>query len=124
MSLIGDFSAIEGTDKGHYAFLMARVPERPANVRADRARASVAEDLGTWRRLLGLTQDQVAQRAGISRKTCIRVEAGEPGVTTDALFRVLTVLRLADAVEAATDPLSTDLGRARADQALPRKVRR
>ncbi|RLV56089.1 helix-turn-helix domain-containing protein [Aeromicrobium phragmitis] len=103
---------------------MARVNDRPPHPRADRVRRELADNISTWRRMLGLTQDQLAQRAGISRTAYIRVEAGEPGVTTDALLRVLAALRLGDAIVEATDPMSTDLGRARADQALPQRVRR
>lgn len=99
-------------------------PSRPPHPQADRARRQLAEHVGAWRRILGLTQEQAAQRAGISRSAYVRVESGEPGVTLDAVMRVLAVLRVVDGVVAAADPFTTDLGRARADHALRRRVTR
>jgi len=97
---------------------------RPVAPRADRKRREFAEAIAHWRRLLRLTQEQVAQRAGVSRSAYVRLERGEPGVSLDVVMRVLTIMRLADSVVEALDPLNTDLGRARAGQDLPRRVRR
>lgn len=104
--------------------MMAKRDVRPPNARADRNRRDLADRISTWRKLMGLTQDQLAQRAGVSRGAYARLEKGDPGVTLDVLMRVLTVTRLADDVIEALDPMRTDLGRARADQQLPQRVRR
>ena len=45
---------------------------------------------------LGLTQDELASRAGVSRQFILRLEAGKaPGVSVDKLMRVLDQLDLA-----------------------------
>lgn len=97
--------------------------ERPAAPRADRNRREFAESIARWRKLLRLTQDQTAQQAGISRNAYARLERGEPGVSLDVVMRVLTIMRLADPLIEALDPLNTDLGRVRAGEALPQRVR-
>ncbi len=44
-----------------------------------RALAHVAEDVAVWRKLRGLTQAQLADRAGVSRDTLVRLEGGTEG---------------------------------------------
>lgn len=41
-----------------------------------------------------LSSEQVAERAGISRNTLIKIEHGDEGVAIGLYFRVLIVLRL------------------------------
>ena len=41
-----------------------------------------------------LSSEQVAERAGISRNTLIKIEHGDEGVAIGSYFRVLIVLRL------------------------------
>lgn len=83
----------------------------------------MAEDVVGWRRLRGLTQAQLAERAGISRDTLTRLERGDGGVSTENLLRIFRALGILDGVSAALDPFSSDLGRLRSEQDLPRRVR-
>jgi transcriptional regulator with XRE-family HTH domain len=100
----------------------ARRPSRtPAPVR--RALRRTAESLGGWRRLRGLTQAQLADRAGVSESTVYRIEHGDGGVSVENLLRVLRALGLLDVVPRALDPYESDVGRLRADEQLPRRVR-
>ena len=85
--------------------------------------ALAGERITHWRRLLGLTQQQVADRAGISRGALVRVEAGDPGPTVDTFFRVLNALHIAEQVTNALDPMQTAMGVARAEDTLPQRVR-
>jgi len=98
--------------------------KRPTPVRTQRAAHEVGEHLRTWRKLLGLTAEQVAERAGITRQTLGRLERGESGVGFDVVLNVLRALGQLDVLVKALDPYESDLGRARADQALPVRVRR
>jgi transcriptional regulator with XRE-family HTH domain len=75
------------------------------------------------RRLLNLPAEVVAERAGISTSTLTRIESGSPGVALGAALSVARVLTLLDPLLDATDPYSTDLGRMRADQLLPKRIR-
>ncbi len=96
---------------------------RPTSLRVKTAARTIGEQLVAWRKLQGLTAAQLADRAGISRDTLRRVEKGERGVSFDAMLSVTRALGVLDAVVKATDPYETDLGRARADEVLPKRVR-
>ncbi|MBU4337751.1 MAG: helix-turn-helix domain-containing protein [Actinobacteria bacterium] len=76
------------------------------------------------RKIQGLTAQELADRAGITRGTLARIEHGEGGARTDALLAVLRVLGLNDRVVAAADPLDTDYGRMHAARADRTRVRR
>lgn len=82
----------------------------------------MGEDLATWRRLRRLTAAQVADRAGISRHTVMRLENGE-GATMENLLRVARALGVLDQLVGAVDPYNTDVGRLRSEEALPQRVR-
>jgi transcriptional regulator with XRE-family HTH domain len=97
---------------------------RPPDFFAEQAANLLGEHLQAWRRLQGLTQEQVAERAGVSRGAVVRLEQGKPGVALDVLLRVAGAMHITDFLVDALDPYKTDLGRARADEALPKRVRR
>lgn len=82
----------------------------------------IGQDLSTWRKLRRLTAAEVADRAGIGVNTVLRLERGE-GATLENVLRVCRALGVLDPLTHAVDPYATDLGRARADEALPVRVR-
>lgn len=82
----------------------------------------IGENLATWRKLVGLTSQQVADRAGVSRGMVSRLEHGDTSVNMAAFLGVCRAVGVDD-LPRATDPYETDLGRARADQTLPQRVR-
>jgi len=88
-----------------------------------RAQRNLAESIATWRKLRGLTQAQLAERADVSRGVIHRVEAADGGVSVENLLRILRALGIQDLLSEALDPLASDVGRLRSDQALPRRVR-
>jgi transcriptional regulator with XRE-family HTH domain len=101
-------------------------PARPARhvpppVR--RALRDVADDVAAWRKLRGLTQAQLADRADVSRDLLVRLERGDGGVSIENLFRVLRGLGVLDSVPKALDPYESDVGRLRSDEQLPQRVR-
>ncbi|HAZ12907.1 MAG: XRE family transcriptional regulator [Bdellovibrionales bacterium GWA2_49_15] len=68
-----------------------------------------------------LSMEQVAERAGISRSTLIKIEKGDEGVSMGSYFQVLFVLRLhEDFLVVAKDDL---LGRKIQDAGLVTKQR-
>jgi transcriptional regulator with XRE-family HTH domain len=95
-----------------------RVP--PAIRRANR---SLAEDISAWRKLKGLTQAQLADRSGIGVATLARLEHGEGGASVENLLKVLRALGVLDNVLRALDPYESDVGRLRASQTLPQRIR-
>lgn len=87
-----------------------------------RALREMGEDLSTWRKLRGLTAAEVADRAGLAAKTVLRLESGQ-GATLENALRVARALGVLDSLTEALDPYATDVGRLRADEALPMRVR-
>jgi DNA-binding XRE family transcriptional regulator len=93
----------------------------PPSIR--RALREVADDVVVWRKLRGLTQVQLADRAGLSPNTVRRFEGGDGGVTLENVFRILRGLGVLESVPLALDPYATDVGRLRSEEQLPRRVR-
>jgi transcriptional regulator with XRE-family HTH domain len=82
----------------------------------------IGEDLATWRRLRRLTAEQVADRAGVSRHTVMRLENGA-GAGLESVLRIARALGVLDSLVEALDPYATDVGRMRSQEALPERVR-
>lgn len=97
---------------------------RPTPFATQMAATEIGEHLRTWRLMLHLTAQQVAERAGTTRATLGRLERGETSVGFDVVLNVAQALGILDSIVTATDPYETPLGRARADQRLPQRVRR
>ena len=95
----------------------------PTPIAVSRAMSAMGESLGIWRRLRQLTVAETADRAGVSVSTLQRLEHGRGG-TIESLVRVTRALGVLDQLTGALDPLSTDVGRLRAGEALPIRVRR
>lgn len=83
----------------------------------------LGEHVSTWRKLQRLTAAQLAERAGISRDTLRTIEQGRGTASTENLLRVLRILGILDPVIGASDPYQTDVGKLRADEILPKRVR-
>jgi len=95
-----------------------------SEARLQRDARRLGEQFTTWRKLLGYTTTQVAERAGISRPTLRKIEHGDPGVALGSMLAVARVLGFTERLLLALDPYETDLGRASADRVLPQRVRR
>jgi transcriptional regulator with XRE-family HTH domain len=102
---------------------MPNTPNSPAPLPVRRALRATGDHLQAWRKLRGLTQNQLADRAGIDRKSLMRVERGDGKVSLEITMRVLHALGVLDGVPRAIDPYETDIGRLRADERLPQRVR-
>ncbi len=88
-----------------------------------RAAAELGEYLSTWRKLQGLTQHQLAARAGIARGTVSRLESGSGEINLESALRILRALGLLDRALEALDPFESDVGRLRSEERLPQRVR-
>jgi len=76
-----------------------------------------------WRMILGLTQDQVCERADISRDTLRKIEQGDSTVAFSSVLQVLRALGILDTLVEAADPLNSDFGRLRAHLITRKRVR-
>lgn len=101
----------------------ARARKRPLPTQVRRAVDEIGGALGTWRKLRGLTQAQLAARAGLNRETIVRLERGDGGVSLENVLLVLRALGLQDILPKALDPYESDIGRLRSDEQLPKRVR-
>lgn len=88
-----------------------------------RAAREIGEHFVAWRKLRGLTIEQVADRAGVSVNTVSRLATDPGSVSLENMLRVARALGILDQLVEAADPLSTDIGRLRAGEQLPRRVR-
>ena len=93
-------------------------------IAVSRALRQLGEHVATWRKLQGLSTTILAERAGIARGTLRSIEHGAGTASSESVFRVLRVLGVMDRVVEAADPYTTDVGKLRADEALPNRVRR
>jgi transcriptional regulator with XRE-family HTH domain len=88
-----------------------------------RALRAIGGDVVVWRKLRGLTQAQLADRADVSRSTLQRLERGDGAISLENTLRILRALGVLDGVARAVDPYESDVGRLRADEQLPQRVR-
>jgi transcriptional regulator with XRE-family HTH domain len=97
---------------------------RPLPVRTRRSVVEIGEHLSTWRKLQGLTIQQIADRAGVTRQTLARLEKGDPSVSIGTVMNVTNALGQLSRVVESFDPYETAIGRARSEETLPQRVRR
>jgi transcriptional regulator with XRE-family HTH domain len=98
---------------------MARVTPRPVTAGLER----LGSDLRTWRLLHRNTVAEIADRAHVSSDTVSRIESGR-SVSSENLLRVARALGVLELLTAALDPYATDVGRLRAEEQLPQRVRK
>ena len=83
----------------------------------------IGKHLKTWRMLYMLKASQVAERAGISRGTLHKIENGDTSVGISAFLETVRSLGLLETLTDSLDPLNSDLGRARIDENLPKRIK-
>ena len=88
-----------------------------------RAMRTIAANLDLARRQQRITLELLAERANLSVPTVRRL-LNEGAGTFENFLRVARILGLLQGVEDSTDPLNTPIGRARAEQDVPKRVRR
>ena len=98
-------------------------PVRATPAPVTRALGRIGEDLSRWRRMRRLTVAEVADSAGVGTATVQRLERGD-GASLANTLAVARAVGVLDSLAGSLDPYETDLGRARADEALPQRVRR
>jgi transcriptional regulator with XRE-family HTH domain len=91
--------------------------------RIDKELATFGEHLRGWRMVLGLTAQQVAERASITRDTLRKIENGDPSVGFANVAQVLRALGVLGKVVDAVDPLESDIGRLRAGNLTKKRAR-
>jgi len=95
----------------------------PTPIRVERSFRVLGNNIAVARKLQGTTAAQLAERAGITPLTLRKLERGEGTANLETFLRVARSLGLLDTLEKALDPYNTDVGRLRADEQLPIRVR-
>lgn len=88
-----------------------------------RAMRNIADNLDLARRQQRITLELLAERANLSVPT-VRKLLSEGAGSLESFLRVARILGMLQNVEDSTDPLRTPIGRARAEQDVPKRVRR
>ncbi|WP_165051042.1 MULTISPECIES: helix-turn-helix transcriptional regulator [unclassified Adlercreutzia] len=88
----------------------------------NRAMRNVARNLDLARRQQRITVELLAERAGLSVPT-VRKLLNEGAGSFENFLRVARILGFLDYVEKATDPLNTPMGKLRAYDDVPKRVR-
>jgi transcriptional regulator with XRE-family HTH domain len=83
---------------------------------------TVARNFDLARRQQRITVELLADRAGLSVPT-VRKMLNEGQGSFETFLRVARILGFLDPVTAATDPLNTPIGKIRADEDTPLRVR-
>jgi transcriptional regulator with XRE-family HTH domain len=110
--------------KKHYLcakLLTLRLMKRPLLPKYERMMQTLGENIRLARLRRDLSSEQVAERAGISRNTLIKIEKGDEGVAIGMYLRVLIVMGLQDNLLLVAK--DDELGRRLQDAALLTKER-
>ncbi len=103
--------------------MQRQLARKPAPRAVRQTGRRIADDLGSWRKLRGLTQAQLAERSGVSLATVTRLESGDGNITLESLLRILRALGIMDSLITALDPYESEIGRMRSEEKLPQRVR-
>lgn len=88
-----------------------------------RALRAIGDHVVVWRKFRGLTQAQLADRADVSRGTLQRLERGDGAISLENTLRILRGLGVLEGVARSLDPYESEVGRLRAEEHLPERVR-
>ena len=88
-----------------------------------RSLAKLGGDIAAARRKRSLTAVMMAERIGSAKSTYLKVEKGDPSVSTGVYAMALFVLGFGDAVGDIVDPRRDDVGLLLDAERLPKRVR-
>ncbi len=100
---------------------MAAIQQLPIPVR--RTLRKLGADIRDARRRRRIPTQVMADRAGVSRTTLLKVEKGEAGVAIGTYATVLFVLGLIDRLSEVADVRYDQVGLDLADELLPQRIR-
>lgn len=96
---------------------------QPVPPPVQRALAALASDVSRARRRRRITQQGLAERAGVSLNTIKRLESGDGCTQLQAFARVMAVFGDIDKLASLLDAAQDDVGLLLMDEQLPKRVR-
>lgn len=102
---------------------MARSKHMPLPDDLDRKLRTMGEDIAAARKVRRMTQEDLAERIGVSRITVVRMERGDAGTSFGALAGAAWVMGLEDALTGAFSPDKDPVFQREARLGLPQRVR-
>lgn len=116
MALMGAIKSVKDPVQGPKS-------KRPLPTPAERAMQALGENINLARRRRGMTQQAVADRAGVSLNTVKRLEAGDARMQLHVIARVLHLFGEIDQLSHLLDTSEDDVGLTLADEQLPKRIR-
>ena len=113
------YNHIESLDK--FGIGGANMPTRTP-IPVSRAMRQISANLDLARRQQRIPVALLAERAGLSMPTVTKMLRTGNG-SFENFLRIARLLGLLDGVQQATDPLNTDIGKLRADEDTPKRIR-
>ncbi|WP_210400550.1 helix-turn-helix domain-containing protein [Corynebacterium sp. HMSC073D01] len=114
ITIYGDYGSL---------FTMTDGKNRLRGYNISREVTTIGEHIRGWRMVLGLTAQQVCERAQISRDTLRKIENGDTTASSESLYLVLRAIGILDLVVNAIDPFESEIGRLRADRIHRKRAR-
>lgn len=93
------------------------------SLKLDRCISDLGQDIRTARIRRRITIDDMAARAGINRKTVMKLEKGDASVSLQSLGSVLLILGEEKRLATLLDPSKDDIGLLLDQARLPQRVR-
>ena len=90
---------------------------------AKRALEKVGADIEAARKRRRWTEDLMAERVGVTRKTYAKIEAGDPTVSWGAVAGALFALQMTDRLQDLADVSGDEVGLFAETERLPQRVR-
>ena len=100
---------------------MAKNGQTPIPVK--RALRKLGSDIKDARRRRRIPTQVMAERAGVSRTTLLKIEKGDPGVSSGTLATVLFILGLLEGFSELADARYDQIGLDLANEWLPQRIR-
>lgn len=96
--------------------------QKTLHPKIDRAIKKLGNDISHARRARGISLDDFASNIGVSRRTLIRLEKGDPGVGLGALTVALHAIGRLDAITNIADPMNDDITFMQMKEHVPKKI--
>lgn len=108
---------------GIYLLLKLQIMKRKLPPSVNLALRKVGQDIEVGRKRRRWTEDSMAERIGVTRKTYAKIEKGDPTVSWGAVAMALFALQMTDRLRGLADSQADEVGLFAEVEQLPKRVR-